>query len=416
MGRANGTQMISNPWGDDRPPTWILREGGEIHKDNQWFQIPGGDAIFGHVAARAAQPLAALHASDGHQQGAERILHENLGNYGWGVTPQLARYVNGAMGVRGVNFTVLHAYWSNPDSVRYPPPLQPSNPWWAAMDGIVDWTGRVMELTRGAAAAPTALLHPQSAAEAWQRTADGRRRSTPASDAMAFAMEDAQVDFDMLDEASLERRPGDAAPGGGARRRSLRIGSQAYRVVVMPPAPTMSLEAVRRLERLVGERRDGDLLRAAADTRRTGHDDELRGCTRAPLRRAAGARRVATVAGSSRRCDEAEAPAAQLAPASPEVRVLRLSTATTRVPADERGHRAGGHHRRVPESPARRRCGIPTTARTASRLDSAPTVSSGAPRCRCTWSRRRCWPSSSAAAGRQAAVPHLVQSTFRSSP
>ena len=246
---AKGTQMFSNPWGDDRPPTWAHREGGEIHKNDQWFQIPGGDAIFGRVAPGRHNLSPRYVASDGHQQGADRILHENLGGYGWGVTPQLARYVNSAMGVRGVNLTVLHAYWSNPDSVRYPPPLQPTNPWWDSMDGIVDSTGRVMELARGTATAPTALLQPQTAAEGWQRTANGAALDR-GFETVAFAMEDAQVDYDVLDEASLNGDPAmklQAVARGGA----LKAGPQSYRVVVMPPSPMMSLESVSRLERLV---------------------------------------------------------------------------------------------------------------------------------------------------------------------
>ena len=344
--RAHGTQIISNPLADDRPPSWMLRETGDIHKDNQWIQIPGGDAITGHVQPGRRDLSPRYTTSDGHQQGAERILHENLGNYGWGVTPQMARYVNGYMGVRGVNFTVLHAYWSNPDSVRYPPPLQPSNPWWAAMDGVVDWTGRVMELTRGRAAAPTALLHPQSAAQAWQRTATGDALDADFT-SITFAMEDAQVDFEMLGEASLDGDPA-MLHQAEVRGHSLRIGSQAYRTVVVPPAPTISLEAVRRLERLAASGGTVISYGAPPEHEANGNDDALRGALDR-LSASPGARRVATVAELQQALRDAGAPGARLAPAVTRgAGAARDARQRHRVRAHERGQGRRGHDRDVP--------------------------------------------------------------------
>jgi hypothetical protein len=319
--RAHDTQIISNPLSDDRPPSWMLRETGDIHKDEQWIQVPGGDAITGHVAPGKRNISPRYTTSDGHQQGAERILHENLGNYGWGVTPQLARYVNGSMGVRGINLTVLHAYWSNPNSVRYPPPLEPSNPWWPDMDGVVDWTGRVMELTRGRAAAPTALLHPQSAAQAYQRTATGDALDNDFT-AIMYGMEDTQVDFDLLDEASLDGDPA-MLHQAEARGHDLRIGSQAYRTVVIPPAPMMSLEAVRRLEQLAAS--GGTVIAYGAPPEHEAHGDD--DALRAELDRlfaSPGARRVGTVAELQPALRDAGAPGARLATAAPGVRVLRV--------------------------------------------------------------------------------------------
>lgn len=340
--RAHGTQIISNALSDDRPPAWMLRETGDIHKDNQWIQVPGGDAISGRVAPGLRNLVPRYITSDGHQQGASRILHENLGAYGWGVTPQLARYVNGSMGVRGVNLTVLHAYWSNPDSVRYPPPLQPTNPWWDSMDGVVDWTGRVMELTRGKAAAPTALLHPQTAAQAWQRTDTGDALDNGFR-TVTYAMEDAQVDFDMLDEAYLN---GDPAMKRQAvvSHRAMQVGPQSYRVVVMPPAPMISVKAVARLEELA---RAGGTVIAYGELpvqEADGQDKALR----AALIRLFGtdpahpqptdhrvgsghAEFVSTTTDLQRALQEARAPAAQLQPASPDIRVLRVNHGPDRV-------------------------------------------------------------------------------------
>jgi hypothetical protein len=334
--RKHGTQIVSNPLADDRPPAWMIRETGDIHKANQWIQIPGGDAISGRVAPGKRNLSPRYITSDGHQQGSTRILHENLGAYGWGVTPQLARYVNGAMGIRGVNLTVLHAYWSNPDSVRYPPPLSSANPWWDSMDGIVDSTGRMMELNRGQAAAPTAVLHPQSAAEAWQRTATGDELDQGFT-TVTNAVEDVQVDFDLLDEAYLN---GDPAMKQQAvvKRRALELGPQSYRVVVVPPAPTMSLEAVTRLEELaraggtviaygqlsVNEADGQHAALRAALLRLFGTDPADPRPTKHPVGQGR-AEFVSTTTDLQKALVEADAPAAQLQPASPNVRMLRVN-------------------------------------------------------------------------------------------
>jgi N-acetylglutamate synthase-like GNAT family acetyltransferase len=325
---AHGTRFISNPWGDDRLPQRMYREAGEIHKNNQWAQIPGGDAIFGRVAP-GKHNLSPRHiTSDARQQGSSRILHENLGGYGWGVTPQLARYVNGAMGVRGVNLTILHAFWSNPASVRYPPPLQPANPWWGSMDALVESTGRIMELARGEAATPTALLHPQTAAESLQKRPAGDVLDA-GFNTVAFAMEDQQVDYDIVDEASMNGDPA-MRRQAVARGGELQVGEQAYRLVVVPPTPIMSVEAVTRLEDLV---RGGGRVIAYGELpteEPKGRDAELRDAL-ARLFATDGATRVTDTSGLAQALDAAQAPAAQLAPADPDVRVLRLRHGHDRV-------------------------------------------------------------------------------------
>lgn len=332
--RAHGVAMISNPLSDDAGPSSSIGGAGSILLNHQWFQVPGGDAISQQVVPGRRSLAARYAASSGHQNGRARVMSENLGAYGWGVTPELARFVNGYLAVRGVNLTVQHAYWSNPDNVPYPPPLDPSNTWWDAMDAVTSWTGRVMEANLGRAAAQTAVLLPRRAAEAWYRSQTQPRIDSGLSD-VAFALEDVQVDFDMLDEASVDGDPAmrlQASPRGGA----LRIDRQRYRVVVLPPAPTMSLETVERLRSLV-ESGGAVFAYGQLPTEETdGHDAALRDAVAAlfgadpvdpqPVERRVGAGRVAftrSLADLQRLAEGAEAPAATLSPQSNQVRILR---------------------------------------------------------------------------------------------
>jgi hypothetical protein len=313
-------EMLSNPYTDHFRPTEALR-WGDTHKNDQWFQVPGADAVFNQVVPGRQSVIPRYPAGTGHQMGSERIAAEVLGAYGWGVTPELSRFVNGYLAVRGVNFSIFHAYWADPSKVIHPPPFQPENTWYEALDGLTTWTGRVMEAGLGSARAPTAVVHPQRAAEAWAGT-PAAGRIDAGFEAALKALEDVQVDFDVLPEASLDgdremRRQ--AIPDDGA----LRIGPQAYRFAVLPPAPTVSLETVERLERLArgggtvvlyGELpaeetrgRDGALSRALDDllAERRAHT----ATTPAQLQE------LAVAAG---------VPAAELAPADPRVRVLRI--------------------------------------------------------------------------------------------
>jgi hypothetical protein len=329
----HGVALLSNPYTDHFAPTQALR-WGDTYKNDQWFQVPGADAVFNQVLPGKQSVIPRYPASSGHQMGRERIAAEVLGAYGWGVTPGLSRFVNGYLALRGVNFSIFHAYWADPSKVIHPPPFQPENTWWSAVDGVTSWTGRVMEAARGRAVAPTAVIHPQRAAEAWAGTATAGRMDTGFQQVLA-ALEDVQVDFDTLADSNLDgdsdmRRQ--AVPRGGA----LRIGPQAYRFVVLPPSPTFSLESAERLYEFV--RQGGTIVAMdelpVEETR--GEDARLRRVLmnlfgvdpenpvphtqRVGAGKAVFAPDVRTV---QRLADEAGVAAAELAPADSDVRVLR---------------------------------------------------------------------------------------------
>jgi len=317
--RDHGVRFISNPLWDEYGPAEHIRSTGNLHTVNQWAQVPGTDLVFDHFQLGYHRTLPRWAASTSHQLGLERTYLEGMGAMGWGVTPELTRHVIGGFAARGVNFTLLHATFTDPGFIPYPPPFQPLTPWWSKSKPLNEWIGRVMEAGRSEARAETALIQPQRAAEAWQDTPQVARIDE-AFTAAAHALEDRQVDFDLLDEGALDADPAlrlHARVRGGR----LEVGRQAYRVAVLPSAPTLSLGAVRTLDRFV--RGGGTLVVAGAlpEEEAGGRDEELRRELGELLERA---RHVDDAPAAAAAAVEAGAAAASLSPRADAVRVLRL--------------------------------------------------------------------------------------------
>ena len=178
-----------------------------------------------------------------------------------------------------------------------------------------------MQIAAGAPRAQTALIDPTSAAATWQHTpqaADIDTAFTAAND----ALENAQVDFDLLDEGALSGDPAVRAPArvvGGA----LAVGTQRYRFAVLPQTPTISLAAVRTLTAFV--RSGGTLVAVGAlpTEEADGHDAALASALSALFSNGR-AIRIADVSALGGAADDAGAAAAVLSPRAPNVRMLRL--------------------------------------------------------------------------------------------
>ncbi|MEV5454338.1 glycosylhydrolase-like jelly roll fold domain-containing protein [Streptomyces sp. NPDC052535] len=244
-----GVALITNPLYDETAPAKRIPSTGDLHKVNQWAQVPGGDIITAEYAAGEPTMIPRNPVSVAHQMGRERALLEMFGNMGWQVTPGFVHATVGAQAARGVNLTVLHALWTDESRVYFPPPFGPRAPWWWAMRPLAEWIGRVMEAGRGTSAARTALLQPQRAAE--QSTGTGRERDvdTPISEA-AYALERAQVDFDLLHEGALTRDPALLAHAE-VRKGRLVVGAAAYDLVVIPRTPVLDADGVGVLREFV---------------------------------------------------------------------------------------------------------------------------------------------------------------------
>ncbi|MDT0544987.1 MULTISPECIES: glycosylhydrolase-like jelly roll fold domain-containing protein [Streptomyces] len=325
--------LITNPLYDEAAPAKRIASTGDLHKVNQWAQIPGGDMITGEYVAGKPSMIPRNPASAAHQAGRERVLLEAFGNMGWQVAPAFAHALLGAGAARGVNLTVLHALWTDETRVYFPPPIGPRAPWWWAMRPLADWTGRVMESARGTSAARTALIQPQRAAEQWRGTDQGTALDT-AFGAAARALESAQADFDLVHEGALS---GDRALRDHARTDggTLAVGHARYELAVVPNTPVLDAATVRTLADFA--RGGGTVLAVGElpDQEANGDDAALRRALRAlfpeqvPGSRRVGrgrAERVADPAGLGEAARAAGVAAAVLDPPAPSVLVLRTTS------------------------------------------------------------------------------------------
>ncbi|MET4920895.1 glycosyl hydrolase [Streptomyces sp. PSRA5] len=319
-----GLELVSNPLWDEYGPAEQIKSTGNLNTAHQWAQVPGTDLIFDHLQREYHRILPRWPASAAHQMGRRRVYLEAMGGTGWAVTPALTREVIGAFVVRGVNKVLLHARFSDADNIVFPPPFQPVSPWWDLSTPLNEWIGRLVEAARATAKARTALVQPQRAAESVQDRPE--QSALDASFVAAIhALEDVQIDFDLLDEGALDKDPA-LIKHARTRGSRLAVGHQEYGIVVLPRTPLLSVGAVEALTDFVD---GGGVLVAVGDlpTREpAGRDDQL---ARALDRLFAGrsAHRAKDPAEAASKVASAGGAAATLSPALSDVRVLRLERA-----------------------------------------------------------------------------------------
>lgn len=242
----NGMLFISNPVNDHLGPS-AYSLGGNMAKNNQYVSAPGVDAIFEQVMPGKNSMIGRWASSSAYQNGHKFAHYEIFGGYGWWVAPRHVRYVVGSVGLKGCNLCVYHAYWSNPDTVGYAPPFDPSNPWWHAIEDISEWAARVHLLISGEPLRSTALFVPTRSSQAFENSNKANQVEREFQKTY-FLLEQNQVDFDLLDESILDgdeyiNRESVAVKGGTA------VGEQTYSLIIVPPVPAMSLEAAQTLSR-----------------------------------------------------------------------------------------------------------------------------------------------------------------------
>ncbi|MFI6878931.1 glycosylhydrolase-like jelly roll fold domain-containing protein [Streptomyces sp. NPDC050400] len=317
-----GVRLITNPLYDETAPSKRIASTGDLHKINQWAQVPGGDCITAEYELNTPTMDPRNPASVAHQTGRPRILMEMFGNMGWQIAPDFMRALVGAYATRGINLAVLHALWTDETHVYFAPPFGPRNPWWWSMPPVSAWIGRVMELARGTSAARTALLQPQRAAEQFTTTARMGEVDGAFADA-AYALERAQVDFDLVHEGALS---GDRALLAHAQTDGglLRVGRAAYALVVVPATPVLDTATVRILTAFA---RSGGTVVAVGEPAALAADGDDAALARelGKLFKGPRALRVDEPDGLADVASTASVRAAVLEPAADAVRVLRTT-------------------------------------------------------------------------------------------
>src|SRR6266850_4146753 len=163
--------------------------------------------------------------------------------------------------LEGINQLIGHGWPYTPPGVEYPGwrfyaagVFDEKNPWWIVMPDVAKYLQRVSYLLRqGQPANDVALYLPNS--DAWANSSAGHThlietlRELLGPDVIPRILESG-YNFDFFDDAAL-------ATVGRVEKDHLVLGSNKYRVVVLPGVERMPLDTLRKLEDFV---RSGGIL------------------------------------------------------------------------------------------------------------------------------------------------------------
>lgn len=155
----------------------------------------------------------------------------------------------------GINQLIGHGWPYTPPSIEYPGwrfyaagVFNEKNPWWIVMPDLALYLQRVSFLLRqGQPANDVALYLPNH--DAWANFSAGRvnmidtLRDLVGPDVIPRTLE-AGYDFDFFDDAALSNL-------GRVEKDSLVLGSNKYRVIVLPGVNRIPVETLRKLEEFV---------------------------------------------------------------------------------------------------------------------------------------------------------------------
>ncbi len=197
-------------------------------------------------------------ASIAHLYGRKRVLVEALGGAGWPITLDETRYGVNMLAVYGINhflFHLFHYQMETPEAQDdWPNSWFYQNPNWTHFHKLAQHTSRLSYMgSQGEHVADVAVLYPVE--EVWSMGLEPKRPvEVPGIESdhstvrmVAGKLVDTlarnQIDSDLVDTDSLLK----SAPAAGGRAR---IGTETYRVILLPAVTTVSLNAYRAIERL----------------------------------------------------------------------------------------------------------------------------------------------------------------------
>jgi len=183
-----------------------------------------------------------------HVYGKPRAMVEALGGAGWTITLDQTRYGVNMLAVYGINSFVFHLFHyalDTPQSMDdWPNSWFFQNPYWKYFKKLSDYVRRLSFMgSQGEHVADVAILYPVE--EAWSLGLAHRMPSPAPAVSLVDRLVREQLDCDLVDTDSLIR--GVPVSGGSAK-----IGTESYRVLVLPQAATVSLAAYRRIAELSG--------------------------------------------------------------------------------------------------------------------------------------------------------------------
>ena len=238
----------------------MIRVEGNLFRHYENMDVIAVDHLYPVIGTRTApdQHVALKVASSAaHQFGSPRLICESFGGIFMDATMQRMKWIADWEYVLGVTVLNPHGFHYTLEGNRkrdWPPSQFYQYPWWRHYGVFNDYVSRLSRtLSGGTHAARTAVLWPINAMFATytpqRRTATGDRMEEDFN-ALTDLLLRLHVEFDYLDEDVLAR----SDVGEGA----VRVGDEAYELLIVPPMTHVRASTLDRLEELVG--RGGGVL------------------------------------------------------------------------------------------------------------------------------------------------------------
>lgn len=222
------------------------------------LHVPGVDKI-DEVTDKLSEKLV---ASVAHLTGRQRVLSETFANIGWKLAPPYMKRMIDAQYVRGVNWLSCHAFYYSIEGFRQrecPPSEFFQNPWWGHSRPLWDYVSRLSAvMSSGQHVAAVAIYYPIDQAwvgmtpaapgpfsgqvwEVWQLPSQELpvQRADVTMIRIGLSLLAHQYDFDLVDHTNLRR--------ANTVEGRLRIGSQSYAAVIVPPVDVLAADVLSRL-------------------------------------------------------------------------------------------------------------------------------------------------------------------------
>jgi hypothetical protein len=229
----------------------MVRVEGNLFAHYAHMDVVGVDHLYPVIGTREApdQHVAMKVASSAaHHFGSDRVICESFGGIFMDATMQRMKWIADWEFVLGVNVLNPHGFHYTLEGARkrdWPPSMFYQYPWWRHYGRFSEYMSRLSEtLTGGRHVAKVAVLWPINAMFA-EYLPQGYTPAQEAIEAGLNAITDTLLrlhhDFDYLDEDVLaEARVEDG---------SLRVGDEAYELVLVPPMTHVKVGTIEALER-----------------------------------------------------------------------------------------------------------------------------------------------------------------------
>ena len=233
-----------------------------------YSHMPGGDSAHEKVGCSLEwiidQNAANLRAdpkivsSLASQLGVERAMIECFHSVGWSMSLQDAKWMLDRLAALGINFFVLHAFFSSISGLRKhdaPPSQFLQNPYWPHFRQLADYAGRLSyAMSQGQACVSIAVVHPittfwthmgnpfSSFSYCGNDPAEERALERLKQD-WTFLCKQLllqQIDYDHLDPELLAQ--------AAIEERCLVIGQARYELLILPPLTNLEAAAWTRVK------------------------------------------------------------------------------------------------------------------------------------------------------------------------